>query len=180
MNYRNCSSDRAALHQSAFENSLLKLMSEKKYSDITVTDIARQAGFSRKSFYHYFDRKDGCLIALVDHEIHSNLFQQEPHPHGHISITACLQYWQEHRALTDALYRNRMMNLLLERMLFFATVEDGFRIYVARRWNDTPREQVVMLVGGLYAVLLDWYLSGYEKDPEEIGNILESLLAQIG
>ncbi len=179
MKYRNCSSNRSIQNQSVFENSLLEIMSAKKYADITVTDIANQAGLSRKSFYHYFDGKDGCLKALVDHTLHDLHSQQMLNPDGTLSLAHIFCYWKEQHRLLDALFQNHMTDLLLSRTLYFATVEDGFRTYVARTQGDITREQVVLLIGGLVTVLMDWYLSGYEADPQAVGESLDPLFTRL-
>ncbi len=172
MKYRNCSSTRAIQQQSIFENSLLEVMSAKKYADITVTDIANHAGLSRKSFYHYFDGKDGCLKALVDHTVQNLRPHQKLGADGIFSLVNMFCYWKEQQRLIDALYQNNRITMLLNRILYFATEEDGFRTYVSGNENIT-REQVVLLVGGLFAVLVDWYLSDFEKDPQALGDSLK-------
>ena len=41
--------------------ALLRLMEEKSYCDITVSEISREAGLSRQAFYLYFRDKDDIL-----------------------------------------------------------------------------------------------------------------------
>lgn len=43
------------------KDSLFKLMSEKDYRDVTVSEIAKRAGLSRQAFYLYFKDKDDVL-----------------------------------------------------------------------------------------------------------------------
>lgn len=41
--------------------SVISLMKEKKYDDITISDIVKKAGVSRMTFYHYFPTKTDAL-----------------------------------------------------------------------------------------------------------------------
>lgn len=45
----------------ACRNAFMNLIHEHPYGSITVGDIAREAGISRKSFYNYFDNKYGLV-----------------------------------------------------------------------------------------------------------------------
>lgn len=48
------------------KSSLLQLMSEKSFEDITVTELAREAGINRKTFYSHFEGLDAVLAELED------------------------------------------------------------------------------------------------------------------
>ena len=49
------------------EEALLTLMQRKGYAQTTVTDLCREAGIPRRTFYHYFDCKEDVLHAVVEH-----------------------------------------------------------------------------------------------------------------
>ena len=67
--YKHCNTEESAYRQRQLEQSLLELMEDFPYKAITIGQICDQVGISRKSFYRYFDSKDGCLFALLDHTI---------------------------------------------------------------------------------------------------------------
>ena len=48
------------------EEALLTLMKRKGYAQTTVTDLCREAGIPRRTFYHYFDCKEEVLHAAVE------------------------------------------------------------------------------------------------------------------
>lgn len=51
-------------NQAALKAALRRLLEEKNYPEITVSEIASQAGLSRSTFYAYYENKDECLKAL--------------------------------------------------------------------------------------------------------------------
>ena len=67
--YKHCNTEESAQRQRQLEQCLLELMSDVPYANIKIGQICDLSGVSRKSFYRYFDSKDGCLHALLDHII---------------------------------------------------------------------------------------------------------------
>jgi len=44
----------------------IRVVAEKGYAATTVTDLTREAGISRTTFYEMFDDKEGCFLAAYD------------------------------------------------------------------------------------------------------------------
>lgn len=57
---------RVARSRNAMATAFERLLTEKPYEDITVTDIAREADVDRKTFYKHFGSIDGLLVYLLD------------------------------------------------------------------------------------------------------------------
>ena len=47
------------------EDCLYENMQHVPYQSISVADICRQVGISRKAYYNYYHDKDACLYAVV-------------------------------------------------------------------------------------------------------------------
>ena len=67
--YKLCKTERSANRQRQLEEGLLTAMETTRYDDISVSDLCEQMDIPRKSFYRYFDSKDGALQALIDHTL---------------------------------------------------------------------------------------------------------------
>ena len=67
--YKLCKTEQSALRQRLFEDALLAEMTQRRYEDITVSDLCRRMNVPRKAFYRYFDGKDGALFAMLDHRL---------------------------------------------------------------------------------------------------------------
>lgn len=48
-------------------NALIELLKQKKYTQITITDIVDFAGYSRGTFYLHYNKKDDLLNELIDY-----------------------------------------------------------------------------------------------------------------
>ena len=93
------------------EEGLLCAMLERRYEDITVSDLCARMGVPRKSFYRYFDSKEDALHALVDHAL---LDYEGYVPAGQTAVAPSFEkeleryfiYWQSKKPLLDALARS--------------------------------------------------------------------------
>lgn len=60
--------------------ALFKLMNERVYDKITVTDIAEKAGVGRATFYRYFKRKEDIIEFYFSHNTKEFMFEQRYYP----------------------------------------------------------------------------------------------------
>ncbi len=175
--YKHCSTEESVRRQRQLEQSLLDLMLTIGYNSITIADICDRVGITRKSFYRYFSSKEGCLHALLDHAVIDGAYV-------YLSDTGTspliyprfFQYWKEKRNLLEALIRNSMSGLLVEKMLAYTMQEEQeFRIFL-HNTADITREQNIFYLGGIINLLLDWHQSGYQRSIAEMADILSRLI----
>ena len=67
--YKLCKTEQSARRQRELEQGLLNAMCTHRYEEISVSDLCDQMGVPRKSFYRYFDGKDGAMQSLLYHNI---------------------------------------------------------------------------------------------------------------
>ena len=174
--YKHCNTEDSARRQRQLEQCLLELMDEVPYSAITIGQICDQAGISRKSFYRYFDSKDGCFHALLDHTIMNGASYYMPDGGRDLTrpefcIRIC-KYWQSQTSLLDALEKNGLSLQLLQRIVRYILEEEPDYA----RYMGVPQEYVmehtVYNIGGLMGLILTWHHGGYEKSAEQMGTLL--------
>jgi AcrR family transcriptional regulator len=51
-------------HPSRLLQAMAEVVQQKAYGAITIADIVRTAGVSKRSFYEHFDSKEACFLAL--------------------------------------------------------------------------------------------------------------------
>ena len=112
--YRKCSTEVSVQNQRKVTAGLLKLMQETAYEEITVSSLCQCAGITRRIFYHLFSNKTDALYALIDNV----LLGIEGYRMDLSDETLRFSlYWREQETFFDALYRNGLSNMLLERMI---------------------------------------------------------------
>ncbi|SFD43033.1 regulatory protein, tetR family [Lentibacillus persicus] len=52
--------------QKAFKMALLTLLKEKKFEDITITEIVKEADYNRGTFYIHFEQKENLLNEMIN------------------------------------------------------------------------------------------------------------------
>lgn len=63
----------ASEHRHRLLEGLAQAVAEKGYADVTIADIVREAGVSRRTFYEHFAGKPQALIALFEAASHNAL-----------------------------------------------------------------------------------------------------------
>ena len=172
--YRKCSTEVSVQNQRKVTAGLVKLMQETPYEDITVSSLCQCAGITRRIFYHLFSNKTDALYALIDHVI---LGIEGYRLDVSDETLRFFLYWREQEAFFDALYRNGLSNLLLERMITSVLDE----AYDVRYWlkaydPDTATDIIIFNLCGIMGLTYGWYRSGYQKTPEEMAGRIKRLI----
>ena len=175
--YRKCTTEVSAQHQKRITETLLELMRKTPYEDITVTQLCEASGISRRVFYHLFNNKTGALYALIDHSI---LDIESYRPDMSRETLRAFLYWQERRYLLDALQRNQMTGLLLERMVGIV-MSEGYDVQYwlkTKGWAD-EKDIIIFCLTGFMGLVCRWHYSGFRESPEEMAARLDRILGGV-
>ncbi len=157
------------LTRECLRTAMFKLLEQKSFDKITITDIAKRAGVSRTAFYRNYATKEAlvedlcrCLIEELIASVQSESFRTDR------------KQW----------YQN-----------FFQVIQDNsafFRAYLKanlRLSNGAVTESIrpsstildhyrnVAGEGAFISILKEWFLTGMTQTPEEMGDICESLFS---
>ena len=179
--YKHCNTEESAQRQRQLEQCLLTLMAELSYDSITISQICNLAGISRKSFYRYFDSKEGCLYAMLDHAIMdgSVYYLDSGENSDAAQLRFCqriFEYWQTLSPLLDALEKNGMSLHLLQRMVHYILEEEPEYARYMRIRDQDVLEHAVYTVGGLMGMVLTWHHGHYQKSADQMGTILFDMI----
>lgn len=163
--------------QIKYERCLLELMKTKSYASISINDICRQMGTTRKSFYYFFKNKNGCLLALIDrlfYEFPDFKPSQRVDPKGYPrKLIYLVLYELETREVVELFLRNDLYGLLTE------------RFYICFRENALKKKQIypssfeedelTFQVYGMMAIRRRWHESGYQQSIYEVAESIYRL-----
>lgn len=174
--YRKCVTELSAQHQRTVTESLLELMQKQSYESITVTELCRTANISRRIFYHLFTNKTDALYALIDYAI---LSMEGFRPDVEDDAMRFLLYWKAQEVLFDALRRNNLSNVLLERMVIIVLDEDYDIRYRLKGYDwDTGTDSIIFNLCGIMGLTYSRYNTGYQRTPEEMARQINLLVQQ--
>ena len=176
--YRQCTKEKAVTKQIQYEKCLLQLMKERSFEDITINDICDRMGTSRKSFYHFFKNKYGCIVALIDRMFYDFMSYQIPEDvdtRGYPpQISRFMLYQMQIREILALLIRNDLWGVMMARLvqLIEENAHDGALL------PNTPREDALIFsFCGAMAVIYNWHTTGYKRSVYDLADSLTKLIS---
>ena len=181
--YKLCKSEQSAARQKQLERGLLKAMLRQRYEDISISDLCDRMGVPRKSFYRYFSNKDGALFALLDHTLmefeQSNICADATRDVSALGdLERFFVFWHDHRELMDALMRNRLSGMLVERATSHALHERMMPAYLLSKDENSQHLALTFAVCGLLAMVMQWHQDGYRETPAQMTRVATMMLTK--
>ena len=156
--------------------ALLRLIGEKTFSYISVSDITSEAGVSRMSFYRNYNAIEDILIEHLDGvveeyketEIGESDIGSEKVCYEKKYMLHCFRFFYLHREFIDALITAGMGDL------FLAKITE----YLICKWMDVEkgaREETLRIsafAGSIYNIYREWSKEDFLERPEDVAAIL--------
>lgn len=182
--YKLCKTEQSAERQRQLEQGLLQTLLTAHYDEITVSDLCARLGAPRKSFYRYFDGKEGALHALLDHTLMTCQVFPSLYTNGkaQTSVQVLEQFflfWLEHRLLLEALKRSDLSGVLIQRAIGLAHTETGISMHIHDGETSQMQEHITMFsICGLMSLVLWWQHRNYSDSPRSMAATALRLLTQ--
>lgn len=164
--------DIALQRKQEIENNLLNLMGQIPYNRITVKDLTDNLQIARKTFYHYFHNKQACLESLMDRMILESSLSLISLPQQ-ASLQEIQQerllFWRRNKAFLEAVYRNHLSFVFIERAMLYVLREDptiqNQRSAHALIWDE---DLLYGYISGQICLILKWCQDGFNRPLEEM------------
>ena len=180
--YKFCKTEQSFQRQRELERGLLTMMEHQRFEEISVSDLCDRLNIPRKSFYRYFSSKDGALLALLDHTL------MEFYDTGSLDglrggtpigdLERFFAFWKSNSKLMDALLRNNLGGMLVERSVNLAKQEQLMPGYV-REWEDMLKDVAMsFVVCGLMSMAIQWHNDGYSLPTEQMAKTAVAMLSR--
>ena len=159
--------------------ALLRLVGNKPFSAIAVSDITSEAGVSRMSFYRNYNAIEDILTEHLD-EVVKEYKTKEAEEHdtestmvfyGKKYMLRCFRFFYLHREFIDALITAGMGDL------FLAKITE----HLVSKWVDTKKEtreeilRISAFAGAIYNMYREWSREDFFESPEDVAAILYDL-----
>lgn len=143
-------------------DTLLELIEEKEYSEISITELTERSDIARQTFYRNYDSKDDILLSRMEEildeyliNVQENLAQRND-PNWEFEVNQLVIVWQENEELFRALQKAGLSFQALEKLSDFFS-----RFHMKAQNLDELDEKhqylVYYLAGGVYMVLDKWF-----------------------
>ncbi len=175
--YTLCATEKTARQQRQFEQTFLQMLLESHYDSITISELCRRAGLSRKIFYRLFEKKTDVLYSLIDHTVLSSAQFFPNETMGPRELHPFLNFWIQQKDLLDALLKHHNSALLPERAIYFSLNED---LSLAHSFGaDTGKfsvETMVFYMAGVFSLILAWHGQQFCHSIDEMAALMIEIL----
>lgn len=182
--YKLCKTEQSAARQRQLELGLLEAMGTHHYEQITVSDLCEWMQIPRKSFYRYFSGKDGALHALIDHTLleysaGSGYWVPVKKNSTRRELEELFRFWKANKQLLDALNRNGLSGVLIERAIGYALDVAGLNRREDQKAILTEQEHMTVFAScGLMSMIVQWHDGGYALSPQQMALIAQRILTK--
>ena len=155
------------------ENCLLENMLHTPYHLVSVADICRQVGISRRAFYTYYPDKDACLHSLIDQVIRQSMKSTEDFLEKTVDpVEGCtehLEFWKSQKTFLDAIVRNDLIHVFLGRNINYFLEEEHSLLRLLDTPNVEPDMDILYSYTGIrISLLIRWYSRNFDTPTEEM------------
>lgn len=172
--YKLCKTAHTKQRSQHIAATLLRMMENKHFNDITISSLCEEVNVPRKSFYRYFDTKEDVFHLYIDTLLEECIRLSGMDARQEVEVTQerlsiCYRFWLEHKSFLDAAKRSNMVPHILSRMLQyyeFSTSADhptsSFSTYQIR---------TLFSMTGMFSMILQWYTNHFDRTPEEMAKL---------
>lgn len=176
------------MSQAAIENARVKkeitesffyLLSKKNFSEITVTDIIKQAGVARASYYRNFDSKEQIIEQYIDsfrqhtflgtnYEAESEIYNEQNVLNGfQRAFTLCLA----NKSYLLSLYDNGFSSMIQDLLNDYIVDLAGFM-----KFDSIEIYKLYFISGATSNMLREWLKRGAIESPREMAQLAVTYL----
>lgn len=140
--------------------ALLSVMGQYSYREITITQLAQEAGLSRKTFYRLFDSKEDVLSLVFEILYRECLarFRVLNIQRYWDAVQCYFDFWEERKALLMLFGKSDLLPVL-----FDGAYKYSFSIFelvrstkIASSYSEQLPYLLAYSVGGMHSMLLRW------------------------
>ena len=156
--------------------TLLELMEEKPYVEISIMDICKKADLSRQTFYNYFESKDDLFRFLLRSMYTEKLNALTEIPSSDEAISAFVSVVRDNPRMVNAIVKNNMGNLVSDEI--FNAITSFLNSFIPDFEHQPDFSyHIVLLSGALTHFMLYYAKNNKELSEKEMTKILETFLS---
>ena len=171
----------AQRRQRQIEDCLIENLTHNPWQSISVADICRQVGISRKAYYNYYRDKDHCFCSYADRLIRDSMLQTSQNlPDNSTTLDAAaalLEYWRDKKPFLDIVLNNNLLYLFMMRNVEYVLQEDRSVLQLLSTPElESDTDILACYMAVQLTLVLQWYSRGFDTPTEEMARKLLRIL----
>lgn len=162
----------------SLSDALYRLMEHKPISEITVTEICREAGIARRTYYRNCQHPEDLIAYQIRKKVSSNLalvnFQCEDGP---VLYRQFFEYWYDQRSFLQITFEQGFSMLFFQEFTDICNQDMDYRL-LSEFLEGKSQQQTLrlfhnaFLVGGLCNLLGYWIHDGFSASVDILVDIM--------
>lgn len=140
--------------------ALIGRMNKKEFEEITITELVKEAGVSRVSFYRNFESKRDVLEKHMDILIKEWGADFESHNDPEYLSESLIRHYYKYRDFYKLLYKHDLSSMIYENLRKACKLDESA--------NNIERYAKSLVAGSIFGWLDEWFRQGLKETPEEI------------
>lgn len=142
--------------------TLLKLLENKEYSEITITELTEKADIARQTFYRNYSSMDDILLSRMDEIVDAYLkkvqknLDSKKDPDWDFEVRQLIYLWQQNEVIFRALQKAGLDYQVMEKLSHLFT-RFHMKAQNLSELDDRHQYLVYYLSGGVFMVLNKWF-----------------------
>ncbi|WP_052447432.1 TetR/AcrR family transcriptional regulator [Clostridium polynesiense] len=150
--------------------ALIELMDTHNIESITVTDIIKRAGVSRRTYYNYFKSKAEVLSKYLQEIVAEYIKETRTRTdiggfNDYAHICHCFQFFQKYHTFVSTLMKANLYSILIN------ALNQYMEVYVLPD-SSYSRYELFYYAGALSNTYVKWIEGGMKESPEEIAKVV--------
>ncbi len=170
---KKASTTQTAYLKTCIQQSLIDLLKDKPIGQITITDIARNAGASRMTIYRYYDNKEDIIRSQIKDLCESYILTIKQLNLDAVALAPFLfDAFRKNEGLITLLINRHLFGLITE---YFATYAQEFAIVAGKKSALSKQEHQYSYgytAAGILSMVKIWIENGMQESNEEMATIL--------
>lgn len=172
---------RVALTKRLLQEGLLRLLKQKDIYRINVTELCRESGINRATFYKHYTSPHDVLMDIGnsiarDFLDTQGLEESECFPDHKAFLEALCRYLYLNADKMKVLIRYNMDSEVSNIFHNLPQIRDMLTKYLGKRFDDGDVELVITFIcSGGYHLVREWLMEDISKTPEEIAALILKL-----
>lgn len=152
--------------------SLVSLMKEKEFKDISITEITKKAGVSRMAYYRNYNFKEDILndyMTTLIEDYKSKREENKDNPY--LLILNAFEFFKNNKDFVLALEKSNLSNVIQNKINDYMVI-----FYPKAITNTEARYKLYILSGALYNTCKMWLINGLKEDSKLLAKAFVEIL----
>lgn len=165
--------------------ALYRLLEDKKYENIRISEIIIKSGISRATFYRNFSTKDDIIkikVRMFFEDFYISVFEHfllHPEEDEQFLIQSFFKRVDEEEKLVDTVIKTKLEYLMVSGILELINLRREQFYSIVKINKKAENYTMEIVASSAWTLLSKWHRSGKEESPKELSNIYSSAFRSV-